>query len=187
MQQHSFKIDISELQKGRKKAFESVYFEFYDVLYHLALQYLKNEDQAKEAIQVVFMKLWENRTTLSAATNIKNFLYTLLKNYCLNQLRDQLTFLKHADNLKYQQSLFSYDSLNRLSDEYIIVEELKIKIDNILKTLKPDIQLVFALNRFQSLTYKEIAEQLSVSTKTVEARMSKALSALRSGLSEYLI
>jgi RNA polymerase sigma-70 factor (ECF subfamily) len=74
-------LNITALRKGDKKAYEEIYTEFFGVLYHLSIQYLHHEKLAEEIVQDTFMKLWEIRETLNEQINIRNFLYTITKNY----------------------------------------------------------------------------------------------------------
>jgi RNA polymerase sigma-70 factor (ECF subfamily) len=176
---------ILSLQKGEKPAFEAVYTDFFGVIYHLSLQYLHDEKVAEEIVQDSFMKLWEIRETLNDRFNIRNFLYTITKNNCLNYLRNQKTALKHQENLKYLEMQFNYEALEKMGS-YIEFEELRSKIDQAIASLPDDLRETFLLSRFDELQYKEIAEKLSVSVKTVEARMTKSLKILRHELKEYL-
>jgi RNA polymerase sigma-70 factor (ECF subfamily) len=176
---------IISLQKGEKTAFEAVYTDFFGVIYHLSLQYLHDEKVAEEIVQDSFMKLWEIRETLNDRFNIRNFLYTITKNNCLNYLRNQKTALKHQENLKYLEMQFNYEALEKMGS-YIEFEELRLKIDLAIASLPDELRETFLLSRFDELQYKEIADKLSVNVKTVEARMTKSLKILRHELKEYL-
>ncbi len=176
---------ILSLQKGEKPAFEAVYTDFFGVIYHLSLQYLHDEKVAEEIVQDSFMKLWEIRETLNDRFNIRNFLYTITKNNCLNYLRNQKTALRHQENLKYLEMQFNYKALEKMGS-YVEFEELRLKIDQAIASLPDELRETFLLSRFDELQYKEIAENLSVSIKTVEARMTKALKILRYELKDYL-
>ena len=176
---------ILSLQKGEKPAFEAVYTDFFGVIYHLSLQYLHDEKVAEEIVQDSFMKLWEIRETLNERFNIRNFLYTITKNNCLNYLRNQRTALKHQENLKYLEMQFNYEALEKMGS-YVEFEELRLKIDQAIASLPDELRETFLLSRFDEMQYKEIAEKLSVSIKTVEARMTKSLKILRHELKDYL-
>ncbi|MEI6679367.1 MAG: RNA polymerase sigma-70 factor [Mariniphaga sp.] len=173
------------LQKGEKLAFEEIYADFFNVIYHLSLQYLKDEKISEEIVQDSFTKLWEIRETLNETFNIRNFLYTITKNSCLNYLRNQKTILKHQENLKYLEMQFNYEALDKLGS-YIEFEELRVKIDQSIAALPEDLRETFLLSRFDELAYKEIAQKQSISIKTVEARMTKSLKILRHEFKDYL-
>ncbi|MDP2338507.1 MAG: RNA polymerase sigma-70 factor [Bacteroidota bacterium] len=178
-------LNIPSLRKGEKKAYENIYNEFFGVLYHLCLQYLRDEKIAEEIVQDTFLKLWEIRETLNDQINIRNFLYTITKNNCLNFLRNQKISMRHLENMKYMEMQFNYEALEKLGN-YLHFEELKNKIDEAISNLPVEVIETFKLNRFEELSYKEIAERQIVSIKTVEARISKALRILRVELKDYL-
>lgn len=181
----NFQLNIPSLRKGEKKAYEDIYNEFFGVLYHLCLNYLHDEKVAEEIVQDTFMKLWEIRETLNDQINIRNFLYTITKNNCLNYLRNQKISLKHQENLKYLEMQFNYEALEKLGN-YIQFEELRCKIDEAILKLPTELIDTFQLSRFEELSYNEIAEKQNISIKTVEARISKTLRILRIELKDYL-
>ncbi len=186
MGKFQFGIDISLLQKGDKRSFEKVFIEFSDVLYHLSLQYVQKTEIAEEMVQDAFVKLWDVRENINDNKNLKNFLYTITKNNCLNYLRSQKAILQTKQDLKYIEMQLNYDALNLLASDNLEFEELQNKIETAINKLPEDIQTVFIMSRFEDLKYKEIASKLNISQKTVEARMSKALAILRTDLKDYL-
>jgi len=176
---------IPFLQRGEKGAFEEIYSDFFGVMYHLSVQYLRDETVSEEIVQDSFMKLWEIRQTLNEQFNIRNFLYTITKNNCLNYLRNQKIALKHQQNIQYLEIQFNYEALDKLGS-YIEFEELRIRIDHVIAGLPDDLRETFLLSRSEDLHYKEIAEKQSISIKTVEARMTKTLRILRRELKDYV-
>lgn len=178
-------FDIPSLRRGEKKAYENIYNKFFGMLYHFCLQYMDDEMVAEEIVQDSFMKLWEIRSTLTDQFNINNFLYTITKNNCLNQIRNKNIALRHQKNIMYLEMQFNYDTLERLGD-YIQFEELRNNLENAIKNLPDSIRETFILSRYESLRYNEIAQKQNISIKTVEARISKALRILRTELKDYL-
>ena len=186
MIQNDERIDLKALKQGKKSAFETVYFEFFDLLYHLCLQYVGDETTAEEIVQDSFVKLWEVREQLKPDTNIRNFLFTVTKNRCLNHLRQEEILNRNHNQIRYLEMQFNYEALGSLADGYLNFEELKEKIDLAIGSLPDDLKETFLLNRFEDMRYKDIALKMDISQKTVEARMSKALKILRKELKEYL-
>ncbi len=178
-------LNIPALRNGEKKAYEAVYNEFFGVLFHLCLQYLHDEKAAEEIVQDTFLKLWEIRKTLNDQINIRNFLYTITKNNCLNYLRNQKISMKHLENMKYLEMQFNYEALEKLGN-YLQFEELRSKIEEAIANLPSEVIETFKLSRFEELPYREIANKQDISLKTVEARISKALRILRLELKDYL-
>lgn len=185
MNSYSTQLNIEALRKGEKSAYEEIYHEFFGILYHLCISYLHNEDVAEEIVQDTFMKLWEIKGTLNDQVNIKNYLYTITKNNCLNYIRNQKISLRHQENLKYLEMQFNYEALEKLGD-YVQFEELRAQIELAIAKLPPEISKTFQLSRFEELPYKEISDELGINIKTVEARISRALRFLRLELKDYL-
>lgn len=185
MNNPNIELNIPALRKGEKKAFEDIYTDFFGVLYHLCLQYLHDEKVSEEIVQDTFLKLWEIRETINDQVNIRNFLYTITKNNCLNYLRNQKISMKHLENMKYLEMQFNYEALEKLGN-YIQFEELRNKIEEAISKLPAEVIETFKLSRFEELAYREIADQQGISIKTVEARISKGLRILRIELKDYL-
>ena len=177
--------DIELLRKGDKEEFAKIYYEFFDLLFALGYQYTKNHQVAEEMAQEAFIGLWEARATLGAESNIRNWLYTVTKNKCLNHLRNELTAARHLNTIRAQEVKFAEESMNSLGNTFAELEELQSRIGAAIAQLPPDLKTVFEMNRYVGLTYVEIARELDLSEKAIEARMSKALKILKAALKDY--
>lgn len=178
--------NIELLRKGDKREFEKIYSEFAGVLYALGYQHLKSRAIAEEMVQEAFLKLWEFRLYLKPDTNIRNYLYTITRNTCLNHLRNEQIAARHINNVRFQETRLAEQSLLSSGQTYAEFEELRKKLGEAIANLPPDLREVFELNRFEGLTYKEIAIRMDLSEKAIEARISKALKILRTHLKDYL-
>lgn len=183
-QQINYNTDL--LKKGDKAEFEKVYFDFFDVLYAVSFQYTSDQSVAESIVQDTFIRLWEVHEDLLPQTNIRNFLYTISKNLCLNYLRNQKTVWKHLDQIRSYEYDYAFESLSRVGNSYLEFEELKAMADQAVEHLPDDLKVVFKLSRYEDLKYREISKKLGVSEKTVEARMTKALKILRKELKDFL-
>lgn len=179
-------FDLPGLVRGEKKAFESIYVDFYDMLFHLANGYTGNREVARELVQDAFLKLWEYREELNISTNVKNFLYTITKNNCLNYLKQQEVIARNNRDYLVPELKYKQEALSGFPDEYSGVEELMDLVTAAIEKLPEEVKITFKMNRFEGLTYRQISEHLVVSPKTVEVRISKALKLLRSELKDYL-
>ncbi len=179
-------FDVAALIKGDKKAFEAVYLDYFDMLFHLALGYIGERETAHGLVQDTFTILWERRKELRDETNMRNYLYTITKNSCLNHLRKQEIIFRNNRDYLIPELQYRQEALEAFGDSYNDVESLIEKVDEAIELLPENIRTTFKLNRFESLTYVQIADKLEISPKTVEARISKALKILRKDLKDYL-
>lgn len=171
---------------GEKIGFKNIFREYFQPLFHLSKHYLEDEDEAKEVVQEAFVKLWEIRENLNKDSNLRNFLFTLVKNNCLNMIKRKQILLKHHEKIKWIEMHYQYESLTRMGGDYLEFNELKEKIDLAIKNLPKHCRVVFEMSRFDELKNIEIAEKLGVTKKTVEAHLTKALKILREDLKDYL-
>jgi RNA polymerase sigma-70 factor (ECF subfamily) len=166
--------------------FKTLFKDYFQPLCHLSMHYLEDIDESKGVVQDAFVKLWEVRHGLNPDSNIQNFLFTLVKNSCLNLLKRKQILLKHHEKIKWLEMHYQYESLNRMGDDYLEFNELKIKIESAIRQLPGSCRKVFEMSRFEELKNREIAENLGISQKTVEAHLTKALKILRNQLKDYL-
>lgn len=177
---------ILQLAKGDRNSFKNIFNQYFQPLCHLSIQYLGDENEAKGVVQDAFMKLWEIRHELNSDSNLQNFLFTLVKNNCLNILKRRQILLKHHEKIRWMEMNYQYESLARMGDDYLEFNELKEKIDLAIRNLPEHCRVVFEMSRFEELKNREIAEKLDISQKTVEAHLTKALKILRNELKDYL-
>lgn len=177
---------VLQLSNVCKKDFRDIFDLYYQPLCHLARFYLGDDDEAKEVVQDAFVKLWEISHLLNPGSNLRNFLFTLVKNGSLNNLKRRKVLLKHHEKIRQMEIHFQIESLSRIHDDYLELNELKEKIDTAVKNLPEHCRVVFEMSRFEDMKNREIAEKLGVSQKTVEAHLTKALKILRSELKDYL-
>jgi RNA polymerase sigma-70 factor (ECF subfamily) len=164
-----------------KSAFEELFRSFFPSLVLFAQKYLPDQDTAKEIVHNVFINLWEKRQQVDTGSPLKSYLFTSVHNRCLNYIRDQKKFDKDETLFQRLDSAEFSDGVDRLEEQ-----ELEQRIYDALQALPEKCREVFMLNRFEGLKYAEIAEKLSISVKTVETQMSKALKILREKLIDYL-
>jgi RNA polymerase sigma-70 factor, ECF subfamily len=177
--------DIERLRQGDKGEFEKIFYEFFDLLFAIGYQYTKNQQVAEEMAQDAFLGLWETRLSLNPDSNIRNWLYTVTKNKCLNHLRDEQIAARHLNAVRAHEARYAEESLNSLGGTWAESRELQARIGDAIAQLPPDLRAVFEMNRFEGMTYSDIASKLNLSEKAIEARMSKALHILRKELKDY--
>lgn len=162
-----------------RKQFEALFREYFTVLCYFAKKYLGDLDNSKEIVHSVFVKIWENRNDFEFDKPAKSYLFTSVYNRSMNKIRDQKKFdNSNAFDLSMENDGEFSDTLE--------TAELEAKINNSVHNLPEKCRKVFEMNRFDGKKYQEIANELGISVKTVEAQMSKALKILREELKDYL-
>lgn len=164
------------------KLFEQLFKAHYKALHAYAAAILKDVDLAEEMVQQMFLKFWEKRELLSISTSIKAYLYKCIYNDSLNYLKHENVKTKYQDFTKLTANGFGEAASARAE-----LSELQIKLSEALNDLPEQCRTIFQLSRFEELKYREIADQLGLSIKTVENQMGKALKILRLKLVDFLI
>jgi RNA polymerase sigma-70 factor (ECF subfamily) len=161
-------------QFALKQLFQQHYAGVAQAIYRL----VKERNLAEDLAQNVFIRFWEKREQLQVNSSLKAYLHRMAVNEALAHLR-KIHRLDPREEVP--------DTATETSGEdQFLQEELKDHIRAAIDTLPPRCRLIFQLSRFEELTYKEIAEKLEVSIKTVENQMGKALRLLRERLHGYL-
>ena len=162
------------IKQRDKDAFSVVYQKYHAYLYALALRYLKNTALAEDAVQHVFVKLWETSKNIDIDINLKNYLYTMTKNYILNQFRNNRKII----SLNYttaQQDFVANDDIN-LNLEEIEISELLYKGIDLLPSQKKS---VCRKKIEENKTNQQIADEMKISVHTVKSHYQEAVKLLR--------
>lgn len=167
---------IRRIVNGDERAFENLFRAYYGRLVIFARKYIVDRDLAESLVQSVFVKLWEKRATLQI-DRPSAYLMVAVKNHCLNELKQQ----------KIMVSVESGNSqLPDVAEEELASEELIEKVHEVISEMPPQRKKIFYLNRFEGMKYKDIAQNMGLSVKTVEAQMGKALRFLREKLPQVI-
>lgn len=167
------------LRLSDEKAFDALFRAWYAPLVRYAFSFTEgDQDEAEELVQNAFAKLWAQRDTLEFQHSVKAYLYRMVHNQALNRLRANKI---HERYTQHQTRQMAQEHEPAQDDP-----ELQQRLRKVLDALPVQCRNVFELSRFESLKYREIAEQLGISIKTVETHMGKALRILRHELAEYL-
>lgn len=171
---------IRLLKEGNEQAFEGVYKEYYKGLCAFASHYISDIDESEEIVQDVMMWLWENRSSLLPEMSLKSLLFTIVKNKCLNSLSH--TQIKQ----RVHETLYATFADQFEDPDLYLENELMSRLDKAIQDLPEEYRKAFTMNRFENLTYNEIAEKAGVSPKTIAYRISQSLKLLREDLKDYL-
>ncbi len=142
---------------------------------------MKDHDIAREIVQDAFANLWEKRETIELDRSPQAYMATTVRNRCLNYLRD---------HKKYDRSIIEFEGLGNDHDykdhDQLVTSEIRLRIEEATSSLPEKCRQVFLMNRMENKKYQEIATELNLSVKTVEAQMSKALKVMREKLAEFM-
>ena len=161
--------------------FESLFAQWYKPLCRFALRMVGDPELAEDVVQEVFVKFWERRDSLPQDLVPKAYLYKAVYNACLNAITRQKRTVSMAPEIS------DTTPGDQDSDLDLRRQEVQKGIDSGLEELPPACKQVFELSRFEEMSYKEIAETMEISPKTVEAHMSKALRILRKHLMPFFL
>jgi RNA polymerase sigma-70 factor (ECF subfamily) len=138
-------------------------------------------DQAKDIAHTAFVKLWENRQSISPELSVKAYIYAIVHNLCLDTLKNDKVRRRHIQYMKGQSqeatAANDYHSLD--------FKQLEEMIEKTIEDFPPQMRRIFELSRKEELRYAEIAGQLGISVKTVETQMGRALAKLRKKLASH--
>jgi len=170
-----------EFQRGNQVSFDYFFDKYYQGLCVYALKMINSKSESEDLVQDFFVRLLENRKSILINGNIKSYFLRSIHNRCLDKIAHEKVILIHE---KFRLSSMAEEDFQ----EYPLLEiELKHKIDRAIENLPDGIRETFILNRFDGLSYREIATKENISVKTVEYRISKALCILRRDLGDYLL
>jgi RNA polymerase sigma-70 factor (family 1) len=166
---------VQLLQRGNVAAFDSLFEVYSQKLFGFALKYFKNESDAEELVQELFVKVWENRHSLKSEHSFKSYLFTI----ALNQIRKH--FNKKATSLRYLESLQNDPEFSDqvTTDDY---ETTLRQIYQIIDRMPERRREIFTKSKLEGKSSKEVAAELNISAGTVDNQVSEALRFIRSQL-----
>ena len=165
---------LTSLRQGSEDAFTVIYERYHKLLYVLAYKYLKSTYSSEDAVQQVFLKLWEARSLLMVNVNLRNYLYTMLKNHVLNEIRNNNSAVEK--NYEIVQSAPEYE------DELLIKIEEQDMMSHFYQAIDhlPEQKRQVCLYKLKgNLSNQEIADKMNISVPTVQTHYAQAIKILR--------
>lgn len=154
-----------------QQAYKELFIALFPALLQFAIGFTRNKPSAEEIVSDVFLNIWEKRTRLEHVSNLKLYLYTAVRNQALNVLaRENRMPLADLSELPVELGTVPFDP-----EKMMITAEMKKLIRDAIDRLPPRCRLIFKLVKEDELKYREVAEILKISAKTVEAQMTIAL------------
>ncbi len=170
---------LSAVQRGDQKAFDTLFRRYYPMLCAYGQRFVELED-AEEIVEDSLLWIWEIRETLVIESSLNSYLFKMVYRRALNKIA-------HIDATQRADTRFYEEMQEMLQDtDYYQIEELTKRIEDAVAALPESYREAFVMHRFRDMSYKEIAETLGVSPKTVDYRIQQALKQLRVDLKDYL-
>lgn len=152
-------------------AYRELFILLHARLKQFAYSILKSKEEAEELVSDVFIRIWEKRDKLTSIEAPLLYFYTSARNLAINRLKKQ----KRLASLSYEDWLVQMDSIYFDPEKLMLTEEMMRQIKKAVNELPPRCRLIFKLTKEDGLKYREVAELLNLSIKTVEAQMAIAL------------
>lgn len=171
---------VIRLIDGDEDAFCELYAAYKNRLLYFAMKFVKSREFAEDIFQDAFTVVWQSRRFINPDASFSSYLYTIVRNRILNQIRD----MSNEDQLKEHILSQAVDASNDTKSE-ILLNDLKEIIGRALEQLTPRQREVFKMSRDLQMSHKEIADALGVSVNTVQEHISVSLKVIRSYLTKY--
>ncbi len=171
---------LIKVANGDEQAFSSLYLGYYNKIYSVSLMYLKAHELAEDITQQVFMKLWEQRSKLSAVDKLDSFLFIIARNEICNILRKHTTQENYRAFIR-ELILQEVDT----PEDLLIIKQKGNLLERLVATLPERQQKAFRLNREKGLRYQQIADEMNISIATVKEHISKALQQIKTLLVQH--
>jgi RNA polymerase sigma-70 factor (family 1) len=162
------------VKTGVKEAFRELFERYAPRIYQFSLSYLKNNQDAEELVQDVFLKIWEKRDSLDRTKNIKAFIFKVSVNSIYDFIRR-----KNIEGAYQEFARNNFEAQPDSTWHQVIFNEMLGHLDVLVKQMPPERQKIFRLNREEGLTNDEIARKLNLSKRTVENQLFRAIAFLK--------
>lgn len=173
---------VLRLIDGDEEAFCELYASYKNRLIYFAMRFLKSREYAEDIFQDAFTVIWQGRRFINPDTSFSSYLYTIVRNRILNQLRN----LENHEKLREHILSQAVDYTNETHDE-VLASDLKQLIDKAFELLTPRQREIFKMSREQHLSHREIAEALGITVNTVQESISTSLRTLRTYLVKHSV
>lgn len=171
---------LKRLRQEGEPAFAEMYRRYSNTLFTTAFHFLKDRTGAEDAVQEIFLDVWKRRHRLEIQSSLEAYLKQSIRYFVLREYRREKKSLNFYSRLAdITKELAAEDSS--------ILRDLNEILEKVLSRLPADQQAIFRLNKVQGFTYPEIADQLHISVKTVEKKMSLSLKFIRSNMQEAVL
>ena len=171
---------LQRLKNGDEGAFDTVFWSYNSHVFHFIDSLLYDKTLAEDFTQNVFLKIWERRESINPEDSFESYLFTIARNMVYKESEKRLLSERFLEYIRNQQDF------DGQLEAKIDAESLREYVDELVEQMPPSRRNIYYLSRKQHLTNKEIAKQLSISEKTVETQLYRALQYLRVKLADEI-
>ncbi len=172
-----------------KDQFKEVYVSYYSRMKRFAQEYVAREEDAENIVQDIFFELWEKQLELTSLVNLNGFLFTMLKNRCIDFLRRKTLEQQASEEMQseYIRTLkLKFNSLEALDSKLINSNNIDTIVQDAINSLPERCREIFVMNKLEGKKQKVIARELNISIHTVESQMAIAYKKLKEALKDYI-
>ena len=176
-------------EQREETRFEDIYLSYFSKMKYFAKEYVISEEDAENIVQDVFVELWENKEMLNMHMNLIAYLFTTIKNKCLNHLRHKLVVQDTASKLQEEYTIslrMNLDSLEVFDNNLFSDNDIEKIISRALDALPEKCRAIFIMSKIEGKKHNEIAQELNISINTVGSQIGIAYKKLRTELKDYL-
>lgn len=171
---------LHELSQGSELAFTELYNRYKNLVYGTALKITKSKVLAEEAVQDVFLKIWQNQEKATEITNFENYLFIISRNHIFDMIKKIARETNLASDITYKNSAADDTDTAIKDDQYNVI------LNQIIEQLPPQQQKIYKMAKMEGLSHQKIGENLGISTETVKKHMAQALKFVRFKISPYM-
>ncbi|WP_439698242.1 RNA polymerase sigma factor [Mucilaginibacter sp. AW1-7] len=173
---------VALLQQGNEQALKEIFTRYNKLLYSYAYKKLEDQEEAKDIVQDLFIRLWSNRESFLLKTSLPSYLFRAVRNRALD------IFAHKKIKSDYVASFQEFIDLPQSTTDYLVREkDISALIDREIQSLPPKMREIFILSRKENYSHKEIAKKIGISEETVTKQIKRALKILRLRLKLILI
>lgn len=180
------RVWVARARTGDVKAFEAIFRTYYDQLCSFSERILRSPDAARDAVQDVFVRIWEQRQSCQGCNNLKAYLFTAVRNRSFKMLRHSAVVRRSHDQMTRESRGCAVGAAPASPEANAQLAELTAAVQRTIDDLPDRCREAYLLHRQHGMSYSEIAELMGVSARTVENHIARALRGLREGLSAWI-
>jgi len=176
------------IQDEKHIDFEQIYIDYFSRMKYFAKEYVLSDEDAENIVQDVFLELWERKEMLSMQINIIAYLFTAIKNRCIDLLRRKILVKETADKIQEEHLItlrLKFDSLEAFDQNLFMEKDIEQIITRAIDSLPEKCREIFIKSKIDGMKQKDIAAEMNISVNTIETQMGIAYKKLKIELKDY--